>query len=410
MTTYQSNSNASMAFKVQSALGTPSTGAGGTLFRQTGGSGLVKSRAQTASEEARRDGMSMRGRLGTCKVNGQWTGEASLGSFEAILQAIMRDTWDAAVLSKTEADFTSLAIASNVITLGSGDPRTLGFRVGDVIRLTLMSTAANNNKNLRITGLTATTITIAANDVLVDQGADTACTITRPKKLWMQGSPLKRYFSIDEYDGDIDVSEFAQDFMFGMMKFGMAPNGLLMLDISGVGTGYLEPMATGSSPVLTSPTETSTIPLSVVDATIRVNGEDVVDLTNLDVTLDIRPSAPDVFGSGAIKYAPDVFPGSMEVGINFTSLRKDLTRLNDFGLETQYSLDILAAEGTDSEPKDFFNLHVGNFTLGAVQKSAINKAGGARTQTISIPPALVGKDVGGTGFTPTMAGFQSTGV
>lgn len=409
MTVYQSQQNAYMAYKVQAALGTQSSGSGGTLFRQTGGVGGQLARAATASNEVRRDGMSTRGRLGTQKTTGAWTGEASLGSFESILEAITMDTWEVSALSLTEADFTSLAIASNVITLGGGDPRTLGLRVGDVIRLTNMATSANNDKNLRIAGLTSSTITIASGDVLTDETADTACTITRPKKLWMQGTPLKRYFTIDEYDADIDQSEVMTDFMWGMAKFTMQPNGILTLDVSGAGTGQMSALATGSSPLLTTPTETTAEPLSVVDATIRVNGVDVVDLTSFDVSFDIKPVAPDVFGSGSIKYAPDVFPGDMEVTMNLTALRKDLQYLTDFLAETVYSLHVLAVENM-SEPKNFLSMYLGNFTLGSAQKSALSKAGGPRTQTISIPAALIGKDTTGTGYTPSMVAFQSTGI
>lgn len=406
---YQTQSNGSVAYKVQSGLGSAASGSGGTRVRLTGGSGLQASRAQTQSQEVRLDGMSTIGRLGTQKVNGQWNMEASLGSFESILEAIMRDTWDASALSLTQANFTSLAISSNVITLGSGDPRTLGLRVGDVIRLTGMTQSANNSKNLRITGLTATTITIASADTLTNEGADTTCTITRVKKLMMNGTPTKRYFTIDEYDADIDLSESASDFMFGSMKFSWQTNGLLMLDVAGVGTGQFTAGSTGTSPLLTSPTLTTTLPLSVVDATMRIKGADVVDLTSFDLSLDIQPVAPDVFGSGAIKYAPDVFPGSLMMGINFSALRTDLTRITDFLAETPYSIHLLCCEN-DTEPKDFFSIYIGNQTLGQVQKSALSKQGGPRTQSISIPPALIGIDSTGTGYDATMCKFQSTGV
>jgi hypothetical protein len=113
-----------------------------------------------------------------------------------------------------------------------------------------------------------------------------------------------------------------------------------------------------------------------------------VALSSLDLTLDIQPSAPPVFGSGAIKYAPDVFTGPLLVSMNLTMLRKDLTLFSDFIAETVYSLSILAVDNM-SEPKDFINIVVPNFTLGGVDPSALSKQGGGRTQTISIPAAEV---------------------
>ncbi len=407
MPAYQSQTQAYMAYKIQSGLGSRASGSGGTIFRQTGGAGGRMTKAAIESAEVRRDGMSTRGRHGSKKTTGQWTGEASMGSCEPILEAVLRDTWDASALALTQADFTSLTTGAHTIILASGDPRTLGLRVGDVIRPTDLPDAANNSRNLRITGLSATTITVAET-LTVNASGDTSCTLTRPKKLtqFSAGSLIKRYFTIDEYEIDIDQSEVLSDFMWGSVKFTMQPNGLLMLDLSGVGTGAFDVLDTGDAPLLTTPGESSAIPLSVVDAVIRVGGNDVADLTSFDLTMDISPSTPDVIGS---LVAPDVFPGDMAVSMNIGCLRKDLQFVSDFADETVYSLSILAVEN-EAEPKDFISIHVPNLTLGGVNKSALSRSGGARTQTISVPAALVGKDMSGAGFDATMVKFQSTGV
>ena len=146
--------------------------------------------------------------------------------------------------------------------------------------------------------------------------------------------------------------------------------------------------------------------MAVVDATIRFRDEDLVELTSLDLTMDIQPSAPDTFGSGAIKYAPDVFPGSLQVSANITMLRKSLDVLSDFIDETQLQLHILAVDN-EAEPKDFMSIVVPNLTLGGVDPSALSKQGGGRTQTIQIPPALVGIDTSATGNN-SMIEFQTT--
>jgi hypothetical protein len=186
----------------------------------------------------------------------------------------------------------------------------------------------------------------------------------------------------------------------------MAADGLLMADASGVGTGQISALANGSSPYFTSPVATTDVPFSVVDATIRLAGVDLVELTSFDLTMNIQPTAPKTFGSQSQKYSPDVFTGSLQVGMNLTALRKDLTRLSDFIAETQYSLHILAVDNM-TEPKDFLSIVVPNFTLGAVDPSAFSKQGGARTQTIQIPAALVGIDSSATGDN-SMIKFQTT--
>lgn len=405
---YQSASNAYVAYHVQSGLGTQYTSTGATVLRQTGGAGLKETKANTPSTEVRADMMHSLGRHGTQKVTGQWSGEASCGSYDDVYEAVMRGTW-ATALTTTQSDFTSLTTTTSTIVLTSGNPITLGYRVNDVIRLSGLATTANNSKNLRITGLSATTITVAETLVL-DATPDTTCSIVRYGKKLINppaASLVKRYYTIEEYEADIDLSEVATDFVFGSVKFSMGTNGLLMVDVGGVGTGQFAAQSTGTSPLLVSPTTGTAVPFAVVDATIRLQGVDVVDLTSFDISMDNGPTAPDVFGSGSIKYSPDVFPGQMAVSLNITALRKDLALLSAHLAETVYSIHILAVEN-ESEPKDFLSINIPYFTIGEVNKSALSDKGGARTQTLSVPTALVGQDITGTGYDATMIKIQSS--
>ncbi len=405
---FQSNSNAIVAYKVQSALGSQASGAGGTQLRVSGGGGGSLTMASTASNEIRSDGMVTRGRHGTQKTAGAWTGELSLGSHEKIMEAVMRDTWSTADLTTTQADFTSLTTTTGAIVLASGNPITLGYRVGDVIEL-LTQDAGNNSRNLRITGLSATTITVAET-LILNATPDTTCSIVRRgKKLIQSGTLVKRYFTVDEYDVDIDLSEVMTDFVWSKLRFAMTANGEISCDPDGMGTGQFSVKATGTSPFLTSPTLSAGLPMSVVDATIRLGGSDQVALSSFDLTIDIVPNAPDVFGSGTIKYSPDVFTGQTQIGINFTALRTDLQLMADYLAEVVYSFHILAVENT-AEPKNFISIFVPNATLGGVVKSALSKQGGGRTVAVSVPPALIGIDNTGTGYDACMIKFQSTGA
>lgn len=402
--TYQSNFNGQVAYKVQSGLGTPgASGSGATAFRIAGGAGAKITKAAIESNEIRADGMRSRGRHGSQRSSSAYMGEVSLGSHDPILEAVMRGTWDGTALTKTQADFTSLTTGANSIILASGNPITMGFRVGDVIRATGLPDATNNARNLRITALSATTITVAET-LVVNASADTTCSITRPgKRLINPTTPLKRYFTVEEYEGDIDQSTLLQDFVWGSAKLSLTPDGLVHIDPGGIGTGMASGLATGSSPYFTSPTTTTGAPMSCVDATIRVNGIDQVALTSFDLTVDLAPATPNVIAS---KYGPDVFTGQMAVSINLAMLRQDLSLFTDFLAETVYSLHVLCVDNM-SEPKDFLAITVPNFTLGGVDPSAFTKQGGGRTQTISIPAALVGKDTSTTGDA-SMIKFQTT--
>jgi hypothetical protein len=414
----QSQSNSLVAYKVQTGLGVPATGTGASVLRVAGGAGANLTKASTESNEVRYDGMRTRGRHGIQKSEGSWSGESSLGSFEAIVEAIMRDTWTTADLAITQAtggltSITTQAGPPSTITATAGSWITAGLRVGDVIRLTLHSTAGNNSRNLRITALTPTIITVA-EALATDAVADTTFQVTRSgKKLTQTGiPPIKRYFTVEEYEQDIDLSQVIPDFVWGALRIGMAPNGIVTVDPSGMGTGQFNVLTTATSPQFTNPTATTTLPMAVVDATIRIGAPgttltDMIDLTSFDLTMDISPMAPDVFGSGQIKYGPDIFTGQMGIGINFTCLRRDLQMLSDFAAETQYAISILLAEN-EAEPKDFFSIYVPNLTLGGLTKSAYAKEGGPRTQSVTVPMALIGKDPGAPGSDGTMIKFQST--
>lgn len=402
---YQEQWNGYAAFKVQSGLGVPASGSGAKVIRQTGGQGIRMTKASIGSKEIRRDGMSTRGRHGLQKTAGSYSHELSIGGFDDMLEAVMRGTWSAADLQLDEGDFTSITTGAHTIVFASGSPISLGVKVGDIWRLTNHSSAANNNINLRVTGVSSTTITVAET-LVVNAVADTDCEITRTGRVLVNPGPgnlVKRYFTVEEYEYDTDQSEVSSDAVWGSYKLTMAPNGLLTLDTSLVGTGQFEPLASGSSPMFTSPATSTGVPLAVVEAKVRLGAEDLVDLTSFDITVDIKPASPDVIS--ASPYAPDVFNGSETVMINMTMLRKDLLLLADFVDETPLSLHVLAEENENS-PKDFFSLFVGNFTLGSADKSALAKEGGPRTQSVAIPADLVGVDNTGAGYDATQVKIQ----
>lgn len=400
---YQSNFNGLVAYKAQSALGTPASGASASVLRVAGGNGIKLAKAAIESNEIRADGMRSRGRHGSQRTSSAYLAELSLGSHDPILEAIMRGTWDAVALTKTQADFTSLTTAVDGIIFASGNPITMGYRVGDVIRAAGLPDASNNARNLRIAALSSTKIT-TAETLVANAVADTTCSITRVgKRLVNPTVPIKRYFTVEEYEGDIDQSTTMQDFVWGSAKIALAPNGLVHIDPGGIGTGQISGLSTAASPYFTSPVANTNVPMSCIDATIRINGIDQVALTSFDLTVDLNPATPDVVGS---KFGPDVFTGQMAVSLNLSMLRTDLQLFQDFVAETVYSLHLLCVDNT-AEPKDFLAVTVPNFTMGGVDPSAFSKQGGGRTQTVSVPAALVGKDTSTTGD-GSMIKFQTT--
>jgi hypothetical protein len=360
---WQTQSNGDVRYKVQSALGTAASGAGATLLRTAGGTAGRLTKSTTESNEVRSDGMMSRGRHGSWKTAGSYDCELSLDQMDDVFEAVFRGTWASAlVITEATASLTSITTTTSTIVAGGGSWITAGL-------------------------------------------PDTAFTITRPGQKLINpasGALVKRYFTVEEYEQDIDASEIFQDCVWGSIRLAMAPNGLVTVTPAWVGSGQFTTQSGAGAPSFTSPTVPTGVPLAVVDAALAFNGTDFVDLTAFDITLDITPNAPDVAAS---RYAPDVFTGQMAVSMSITALRSDLQRVADFSAETVCSLQLFAVEN-EAEPKDFFSLYVPNFTLGSVDKSALSKAGGPRTQTMAVPAALCGIDSTGGAFDSCMLKVQ----
>lgn len=404
---FQSQANGLVAFKAQSALGTAAAGSSGFVLRTAGGQGGRISKATYRSEEVRRDLMRTRGRHGLQRTAGTYLCEVSLDNCDAFYEAFFRGTWEAA-LAIDENDVTSMAVdSSGTITAASGSWITLGLRVGDIVVMTNNSAAGNNSRNLRVTAVTASVLTVVPVDgvALTTASADTSCTLTRVGQKLInpaEGAAVKTYFTIEEYDGDLDLTEIFEDCIITGLRFSMGSSGLLMCEISWVGTGVFSTASGGSAPTFTSPTESTGLPLAVVDAVLRLGSTDRVDLTSFELNMQIGGVAPEVIGAVT---SPDVFTGAMGVSMSFGMLRQDYGRMTEFLDETALTFHVVAEEN-EADPKDFLSLFVPNFTLGGVDKSALSIEAGPRTQTINVPEELVGKDVTGGAYDATMVKLQ----
>ncbi len=403
---YQTQSNSYIAAKAQSALGSQASGSGAKILPVVGGTPGKVTKAVTASNLVRRDGMRTRGRHGSQKTAGAYSSELMLGAFDEVMQAVMRGTWsaaDVAVTNSTSAmSSATLSASGSTVTFSAGSIITAGYRVGDVLRNSVGLNVADQGKNLRVTGMTATTITFAETLTTVS-GPVATWSFTRPGRVLINpapGSIIRRYFTIEEHEIDIDGSEIFTDAVFGSMKFSMQPDGEVLFDPSWTGTGQFESKTGVSAPHFTSPTDPTGTPLAVADATVRLGAVDLVDMTAFELTVNLGLNAPVV---AAAKYSPDVFDGQMSIGGNVTALRSDLSRVSQFLNEDQLSMHVLC---TDEPGTGFVSLYLPNFTFGGVDKSALSRQGGPRTQQLAIPEDLVGIDTRGGAYDPTMLKIQ----
>ena len=395
---YQSARQIEVAFKSESAFGTLPGATDGKGFRANSG-GLNLSKDPITSNENRRDGMTTRGRHGSRNVSGNYTGDLSVGTFDTLVEALFWGTFAAAVTVDDELaamSSASLAVGANTITASAGSWITAGLRVGDVIRESEGLVTANKDKNLRITGLTATVITVAET-LTVEAGPIAAWTITRPKKVIQAAT--RRSFTFEEREIDIDGSEIFKGCRVGSMALDMSPNGMATLNFGIVGQD-MEIMTAGDSPYYTTPTYTTTQGLTAVEAKIVLGTTEIVDLTSVSLNFDRRAAGNPVVGS---VLTPDVFDNTLQITGSISGLRQDLTRTAAFLAETDLSLHLLFAENT-AEPSDFISIVIPYLSLSSSSKSELGQDG-PRTQTLDL---MIGKDERGGAYEAAMAIYQTS--
>ncbi len=393
---YQTGKNVLVAYKPEVSFNTPVSGGSGYQFRPNASSGLTLAQAVINPNEIRPDGKMSMGRYGSKSVTGSYSADLSVTTFDPLIEAVMRGTWVAAV-AITQATMTSITTGTNTIVAAAGSWITQGVRVGDVVRLTLHSTAANNNRNLRVTGVTASTITVAET-LTPDAVADTTFAVTIQRKLTQPAVPVRRSFTFEEYEQDLDLSEVSTGCRVSSMRITGAPDAMCIIEFGIVGadlTGFVN----ATSPTFTSPTLTSTIALTMVDATLRFGGADVASLTAFEVSLDMGARGQPVIGS---RITPDIFESNTGVTGSLSGLRTDFTNLTRATAETELEFNALLVQ-PESEPKGFVNIFIPRIKI-----QVPSKGFGQDGAMIETMPFIVGTKGTATGYDDSMLTVSSS--
>lgn len=345
---FQTGRNKVVSYKVESVFNTPVTGGSGYQFRFNAGGGLNLNRPPILPGEVRSDGQTAMGRLGSKSVTGGYSADMSVGTFDPLFEALFRSTWVAAtVITEATASLTSITTTTSTIVSGAGSWLTAGVRVGDVVRLTNHSTSSNNNINLQVTGVTASTITVFGTPLTLNATPDTSFTLTILKKLSQSSSLTRRSFTFDEYNADLDLSKVASGVRVSSVRFVGGPDSMATVEFGLVGAD-MTPLASGSSPSLTSPTLTTSIGLTWLDASIRLGSSARTSLTSFDLTLDLTAKGLPVIGSTT---TPDVFENPMTAAGSVTSAVSDLADFTAFTAETEFEFAALLVEPESEDRK-----------------------------------------------------------
>jgi Phage tail tube protein len=210
------------------------------------------------------------------------------------------------------------------------------------------------------------------------------------------GALVRRYFTIEEVELDLGVSQVYSDCVFTKFDMSAQPNGMFIFTPYWMGTGF-STTTTGAAFNFTSPSYSNNnfIPLAAIDMTVALGppGFPVMqmDITSFQLTYDLGATVPAVTGT---KYSPDVFDGVAKISVpGFTIMESSLTAFNDFIDETELSLIVTVTEPNPGT--GIMKFTIPNMTLGQATKSEMKRDGGPLTRNIQVPDARVGIDLSG---------------
>lgn len=404
MPTGNPGKNVSIRYKVESVFGTPVTGASGEELRFHEGSPMLTLERQTIEDpESRDDGMTSMFRLGSKRVTGGYRGTLSVGSWNTLLAALFRNTITAAttITYNNGAGLTSIQVTgtNTIVMVGTTTFLTSGVKVGDVIRLANMSTAANDNVNAVVSAISVDglTITVLGTPFTI-QAADTACTLTIQKKLTNSTTLTRSSYTFEHYFATLDESEQFAGCRVVSMKLTWQPNNVVMVEFGLVGK-TMAILGTASAPGLTAPTEYVSIGLVVADASIYLAGATIATVTGGELMFDLGGEGVDVVGSDS---TPDVYEGNMRVSGTITAVRTALTgsHLARFLAETDnVELSLMFVEPDAAVPIDFFHVFIPRLKYAGVTPGGI----GTTAPVIETIPIRAGIKATTAGYDSAMA-------
>lgn len=346
------------AYKAQSALGTPATGAGGKILRRRTSVASTK-RATYVNDEIVAHQQSTGVNLGTASSAWNFDGLLSPGTYSEFMAAICRKAYTATA-AITGLSLTIAGTAGNwTITRGTGDWLAGGIKIGDIVRITAGTYAnpVNRDNNILVTNVTSTVITGATvnNTLLIAEGpiATSTLAVIGKKTVPPQSGHTDLLFSVEEWYADISKSEFFPDLRIGQIDIGLPASGNATVKMSSMGLGV---RTNGNSQVLTSPASATTSPvLTSVRGLLRIGNvaQLVVTGVSFSIKTTLSPEGP-VVGSN---FAPDMARGRIMVEGTFTAFFDSTTLRDAFDAETVLGLSVvMAADTTNASEFVAFNL------------------------------------------------------
>lgn len=386
-----------LAYKVETSYGVAPGQSGGQLLRRVQ-STVDLSKETYAANEKRTDFQIADFRHGVRRVQGQITGELSPKTYSDLFGVLLKRDF-AAVSALTGLSVTIAGTGPTfTVTRGTGDFLTSGLKVGDVVRLSGAGLdAANANKNLMVTDLTATVATVIAlnGSALVAEGpiASTTVTLVGKKTFVPTTGHTDKSIAFEHWYSDLAQSELFLGNKIGKASLSLPPSGLATVAFDVMGQDLASVAKRGNvaenTQYFTTPTAiTSTGTLAAVNGLLRVGGSTIATVTGLTVDISTNYTGDPVVGANTI---PQMFPGKVSVTGQFTAYFDSVTLRDAFVNETE--IDLIGVFTSDNTAAaDFISCVMPRIKVGSANK---DDGDGGLVQTFSFQALL--NTAGGTG-------------
>lgn len=381
-----------VTWKREATYGTAPAAASAQAMRRVTSS-LDLSKDTYQSNEIRPDFQVGDMRHGLRKVGGQISGELSAKTWSDFIAAALKKDFAAGAAVANASITIAGSSGAWTITRAAGSFLTDGIKIGDVIRLTAGAfNAANLNKNIQVTALTATVATgITLNgSALVAEGpiASAAVTVIGKKTLVPQAGHTDISYALEHWFPDVPSSELFTGCKVSKISLNLPASGMATIAVEFTG----KDMKGDTVQYFTNPTPvTLTGTMAAVNGVVKVGSVSGGTITSATLEISCAQSSEPGIGSNT---ADQVATGRVIVTGQITAKFNSSALRDAFDKETEVSA-YLAFTADNSASSDFLAFSMGRLKLNGASKddgekiliqtipfqALLNGAGGAAAAT-----------------------------
>jgi hypothetical protein len=345
-----------VAYKKQTGLGSPASGAGSTYLRRETSTFEKMKDTYDANEIVSHQQDTGIAYL-VSKTQGELNGVLSAGSYAPLFGSLLRAAFTTGVVTASASITIAGTGPSFTLTRTAGSYLTEGFKVGDVVRITAGTyTGIARDINLVVTAATATVLTVIVpnGQVLSAQGpiASSVITVMGKKSVVPSTGQANDYYTFEEWMADISKSRLYSDVQVASADITIPPNAAASVKFAMLGLAR----AKNVTQQLTTPTAApTTMPLTAENGVILVNAAQTIVGTSLSLKIDGQLQHGEAtIGSTTIS---DIVKGDIKVSGTVSILKQDETNSNLFDNETAVGIvAVLFADNTNTSDFVAFNI------------------------------------------------------